>query len=132
MLEGIYNFNCTCSLCTAPKVKMAVSDKRRDQIIAIRRVLADPETELTQALDLANELLGLAEEEGLDIKLKDYYNELTQVFFKLKDTDSALEFAEAALKKAEEFGKEDDEFQASIRTNVETLKRMREKEAGKA
>jgi len=125
MLDGLYNFNCTCSLCTAPETSRKVSDKRRDQIIAIRRVLVDPETTLTKALDLAGQLLALAQEEELDIKLKDYYNELMQVFFKLKDIDSALEFAEAALATAEELGGEDDEFKAAIRSNVEALRRKK-------
>ena len=128
MLEGIYNFNCTCSLCTAPDAKRQTSDKRRDSIIAIRRVLAEPDTTLEKALGLTSELLTLAEDEGLDIKLKDYYNELMNVFYKLKDYDSALEFAEAALKKAKELGKvEGDEIQAAIEANVKMLKKVQER-----
>jgi len=129
MLEGIYNFNCTCSLCTAPSGERELSDRQRNQIIAIRQVLVDPETTLVKALDLATELLALAQKEGLDIKLKDYYNELMRVFFKLKDVDSALEFAEAALEKAEEFGGGDDEFKVAIRSNVAALRKRRSETA---
>ena len=129
MLEGIYNFNCTCSLCKAPDAQREVSDKQRDQIIAIRRVLAEPDITLARALELTNELLRLAEQEGLDIKLKDYYNELAQIFFKLRDFDSALDFSEAALAKLDELGPEEDEFKAAIRANIDALTKMKAKQA---
>jgi hypothetical protein len=130
MLEAIYKFNCTCDLCKATEEEKKESDSRRERIVLIRKLFRDDVAHLSreEIKEFSTELIRLAREEGLDLKLKDYYNELTLAHFKVKDIEAAIGYATAALEEAEKLGENDDEFKRAIRANVEALKDMLRKQ----
>jgi GTP1/Obg family GTP-binding protein len=124
MLQDIYNFQCTCSLCSAPPAKKQASDRRRERILAIKELLKVQQTSDDETVELTREFLRLVQQENLVDKLKDYYQDLMRVYYGFGDIDSAIYFADAALQKAEEFGDGEDEFKRAIRSNLLALKGM--------
>ena len=69
-----------------------------------------------------DELLDLLEKEGLEFKLKQYYLDLMKIYLRLGDLESALQYAEAALHKAEEYGaRDDDDSVVAIQSNIGKL-----------
>ncbi|KAK4185176.1 hypothetical protein QBC35DRAFT_28739 [Podospora australis] len=132
LLESHFNFQCTCKLCSAPPDKQRYSDLRRERIGSVRSLIKKVK-ETSNVDDLAAELFALVEEEGLQLKLKEYDNELWIVYYQLGDVDSAIKYAEAALKEAEELGGvqggEDDEVQVAIRRNLGIMRRLQAQKA---
>ncbi len=124
MLGAIYNFRCTCSLCSATDAEKQASDERRERIVDIRELLGDEQTSHDEVVKLTPELLRLVQLENLGFKLKKYYGDLVETFYRLGDIGSAIQFADLALRKAEELGDGDDEFANAIRANLQALRRM--------
>jgi len=127
MLKAIYNFDCTCSLCSASDEEKRVSDERRTRIETIRDMFLDEQKTHGEIVDVTREFLRLVQEEGLEFKLKEYYSQLMETYYRLGDINAAIVFADAGLRQAEEQGSGDNEFKDALRSNLEVLQSIRKK-----
>ncbi|KAK1752204.1 hypothetical protein QBC47DRAFT_416682 [Echria macrotheca] len=144
LLKTHYFFTCTCALCSSSSSSSSSpsgneSDENRQRINQLRSFL-ESTRHLQPARDAADELLALAEKEGLDFRMREYLNELMLTFYRLGDLDGAVGYAEEALRRAVELGgnsgggdggdeeEGEDEFVRAVRANLDVLRAMRGRE----
>ncbi|KAK4119155.1 SET domain-containing protein [Parathielavia appendiculata] len=93
-LENVWGFKCQCSLCTAPPVVLKASDTRREEI----RRLQDKVVELAQqgrfskAIEAAERLFTLVDEEGLTEQMGDMYEVPARLYYHVGNLEKALEY----------------------------------------
>ena len=109
-LLKVWNITCTCRLCTDPAFR-ASSDTRRLRIRTLRGRLEDADTppgSRSEAAALADELLGLLDEERLWSQVGEDYEALASLFLELGDTTRARRCAEMAIEMWKEYGGADE------------------------
>jgi hypothetical protein len=122
MLQTIYNFSCTCSLCSASPTEKHASDLRRERIATIRELFEERRTSYAETVELTGELLRLVQKENLEGKLREYYHDLMKTYYLLGDIESAIQFAKQALQEAERFSGGEDEFTKTIGSDLKKLR----------
>ncbi|KAI1483512.1 SET domain-containing protein [Daldinia eschscholtzii] len=94
-----WGFECTCSLCTASKTEIAVSDYRRAKIKALRREVmkAVEEWDGTRAVKLTHEVLELMKAEDLSPLYSSQYEIMARLYWKAKDKKTATKYAQMSI-----------------------------------
>ena len=122
MTTHFFGFKCRCSLCTAPPEDIKLSDTRRRRIQELEVSLHSGNEPYESAVDKTQELLNLANEEGLHGKMQEFYLDLMGVFYDYGDYQNALVFAEMALNLAKDFEEPGGSVISGIRANIGVLR----------
>ncbi|PKS09161.1 hypothetical protein jhhlp_003775 [Lomentospora prolificans] len=128
LTTNFFKFKCQCSLCTAPYEEKMAKDGRRRRMQEIEGLLkSDAAESYDNAVEMAQELINLANEEGLYGKMQELYLDLMSVFYDYADYDNALFFAESALGFAEDFEDPEGSTVLGIKANIEVLRGLIDK-----
>ena len=96
MLQG-WSFNCTCSLCASPSATL-VSDRNRHRIQEILEYLDHPENRTPPKIQASlDELVHLANEEGLAGQVGDLYSIIAEIWRDVGDLERAREAGMVAV-----------------------------------
>lgn len=106
-LDG-WNFNCTCSLCTAPEEERSLSDRRRYRLRDILMSLTSHSVGAGELGKVLHETIDMIEKEELWVLLGHYYAGFAQAYLAAVDFESARKYGFLAEEMAERYGQEDD------------------------
>jgi hypothetical protein len=123
-----WGFNCSCSLCTASKKEQEASDNRRKRLPEIQYILNSQMDQLSydDIVQLTEELLYIVDAERLIKDLGQYYQYFMQLYYNIRDLDSAIKYGEMALEHGHMFGDDPGApMMKSLKGNVEILKTIR-------
>jgi hypothetical protein len=124
MLQDMYNFSCTCSLCTASPAEKDASDTRRARVSMINELLQRGQSSHAEAVRLTDELLVLIDKEHLITMLKRGYSHLIKLFYELSDYERAIKYMEATLTLSDDLGGPDEEeYRGKVRRKMLAFKR---------
>lgn len=98
MLQA-WGFQCLCDLCTAPPEVSAESDKRRQDIVALKQEAMSlaQQGDLAGAVNVIDDQINLMAEEGLESLLREQYEVLARIHWALGDKGKAKEFGAKAV-----------------------------------
>ena len=104
-----WGFSCECALCTASPEELDASDDRLSHIEEIRKEVFNLGKKggmdsLRKAISLNEELLPLAEEEGLPEQVAETYHIQAWLYEAIGERKKARHFAGLVLSNMEEFG----------------------------
>ena len=120
-------FTCTCGLCSSPPEALAASDSRREKLVDIMHAMRQPDTDYETLVALTREFVDIVQVERLEAKVGEYYQAFMKVYYDFGDTESALRYAQTALKYAETFADPDGGFCTALRGDMEMLRGMLER-----
>ncbi|KAI2768820.1 SET domain-containing protein [Daldinia loculata] len=94
-----WGFECTCSLCTASKTEIAVSDYRREKIKKLRKEVMNAVGlwDGTRAVKLTQEVLELMKAEDLAPLYSSQYEIMARLYWKAGDKTTATKYAQMSL-----------------------------------
>lgn len=94
-----WGFECTCSLCTASKTEIAVSDYRREKIKKLRKEVMNAVGlwDGTRAVKLTHEVLELMKAEDLAPLYSSQYEIMARLYWKAGDKTTATKYAQMSL-----------------------------------
>lgn len=103
-----WNFNCTCSLCSASPEERAQSDRRRYRLRDILMGLTSYSAG-TEGLDkLLEETLDMMEKEDMGFLVANYYAGFAWAYLGGSDFENARKYGLLAEEMAERYGQEED------------------------
>ncbi len=105
-LKG-WNFNCTCSLCSAPTAERAQSDKRRYKLRDILSDLVSYKLGGPSLSDMLDETLYLVEKEDMGFLVGSFYAGFAWAYLASNDLGNARKHGLLAGQMAERYAQED-------------------------
>ena len=105
-LLDLWGFRCACDLCAAPKSVVAASDGRRRRIGELREqtLQAAMEKRYAEAIGTAEELVRVAEEEGITAHISDFWEILAKLHFNVWNLDRAARYVRLAIEEIDRYG----------------------------
>ncbi|GAB1318014.1 hypothetical protein MFIFM68171_08224 [Madurella fahalii] len=106
ILERIWGFKCQCSLCTASPEALNASDARRTQIPLLQEevVKLAQKGEFEKALEEAETLFKIVEEEGLTDQMGGMYEVPARLYYHVGNLEKALEYTLKVKHEIDGFG----------------------------
>ncbi|KAL2256392.1 hypothetical protein VTK26DRAFT_1742 [Humicola hyalothermophila] len=94
-LEKVWGFKCQCSLCVSSPEVLNASDTRRERIRSLREevITLAQQGEFNKAVQSAETLFKLVEEEGLTEQMGDMYEVPARLYYHVGNLEKALELA---------------------------------------
>ena len=103
-----WNFNCTCSLCTASPKERARSDKRRYRLRDILQELTSPYSGGTKKLGkMLKETQDLVKKEEMSFLIGNFYAGFAWAYLASRDLKNARKYGLLAEEMGERYGQED-------------------------
>ncbi|KAK4652653.1 hypothetical protein QC762_501380 [Podospora pseudocomata] len=105
-LENIWGFKCSCALCTSPPEVLKKSDNNRAQIRSYQASIPQlaQEEKFEEALQQAEHMFQLVEEEGLTDQMSDMYEYPARMYYHVGNLDKALEYTLKVKREIDGFG----------------------------
>ncbi|KAK3324992.1 hypothetical protein B0H66DRAFT_511281 [Apodospora peruviana] len=122
-----WGFNCTCSLCSAPKEARDASDRRRERLVELYYAMREPDTEYDTLVELTREFVDIVQIERLFPKVGEYYQAFMKLYYDYGDVESAYRYARTALKFAETFADPEGGFCGGLRGDIRLLEDLLER-----
>ncbi|USP76003.1 hypothetical protein yc1106_03277 [Curvularia clavata] len=122
-----WNFECTCSLCTASHEHVTASDERRIRFARLKKTLQNLTAETYNAqkiVEWEQEVLSIARSEGLEVLLAEDYERLAYVYAGHGMVKEARSWAEKAKQNLLDWTVEDDRREENVKRVDETLKEL--------
>lgn len=122
-----WNFECTCSLCTASHDHVTASDERRIRFARLKKTLQNLTAETYDAqrvVEWEQEIMSIARSEGLEILLAEDYERLVYVYAGHGMVKEARAWAEKTKQHLLDWTIEDDRREESIKRIDETLREL--------
>ncbi len=118
-----WNFNCTCSLCTAPKDKTWGSEMRRMRLMEIYDAIRDQSKPMSpQEIEaIETEMMIIIRHEDLQMQLSEYYMVLADAYARALVFDKARQYAAMAEELWIRYGTEEHENVAGMRALWEDI-----------
>lgn len=119
-----WNFECTCSLCTAPHGETKASDDRRVRFARLKQKLQNLTAETydaKQVVEWEKEVMAIAQSEGLEVLLAEDYERLAYVYAGHGMANEARRWAERAKQNLLDWAVEDSRRDDDVRRLDETL-----------
>ncbi|ENI10357.1 hypothetical protein COCC4DRAFT_123589 [Bipolaris maydis ATCC 48331] len=119
-----WNFECTCSLCTAPHGETKASDDRRIRFARLKQRLRNLTAETydaKQVVEWEKEVMAIAQSEGLEVLLAEDYERLAYVYAGHGMATEARRWAEKAKQNLLDWAVEDSRRDEDVRRLDETL-----------
>ncbi|KAK4148464.1 RmlC-like cupin domain-containing protein [Chaetomidium leptoderma] len=93
-LETIWGFTCQCALCTAPPEVLRASDEHREEIRSLQGKVVElaQKGEFNKAIDAAERLFVLVEEEGLTEQMGGMHEVPARLYYHVGNLEKALEY----------------------------------------
>ncbi|KAL2174049.1 uncharacterized protein P884DRAFT_302838 [Thermothelomyces heterothallicus CBS 202.75] len=115
-LKHIWGFKCQCSLCTASPDVIQASDARRGEIRSLQTKVLQlaQKGEFHKAVEAAECLFALVEEEGLTELMGGMYEVPARLYYHVGNLDKALEYTLKVKHELDAFGASDEAGQAKI------------------
>lgn len=107
-----WNFNCTCSLCSASPEERAQSDRRRYRLGDILRELASHSAGAEGLDEMLDETLDMIEKEDMWFLVANFYAGFAQAYLAGMDFENAEKYGRLAVETAERYGQEEDVAEA--------------------
>ncbi|KAK3314330.1 hypothetical protein B0H66DRAFT_483703 [Apodospora peruviana] len=103
-LHTIWGFNCTCSLCSAPPEARKASDARRTEIQILKEkvIRLAQRGEFHKAIDNAENLFAVIDEEGLTASMTDMYEIPARLYYQVGNLEKASDYTKRSLRALEE------------------------------
>ncbi|KAK4445088.1 SET domain-containing protein 5 [Podospora aff. communis PSN243] len=95
----LWNFACTCDLCTSPASELAASDARRTKIESLRDKAIDAfqAGKPYEALRLTRQVINLLPSEELFPMYAEQFENMARIYFVLRDKENAYKYAKLSL-----------------------------------
>ncbi|KAK0609578.1 hypothetical protein B0T17DRAFT_134101 [Bombardia bombarda] len=123
-----WGFTCTCSLCTSPTSARQASDARRERLVEIFFSMREPSTHYDTLVELTKEFVEIVKVERLEAKVGEYYQAFMKIYYEFGDVESALRYAQTALRYAELFADPDGGFCTGLRGDLRLLEALIKKQ----
>jgi len=114
MLQG-WNFNCTCSLCSASEKERADSDRRRHRLHAILTKLVAYKGKIERLSVMLDESLDMLKKENMWFLVGNYYAGFAWAYLEKGDLENARKFGLLADAMAEKYSQEEGVGQILVR-----------------
>ena len=94
-----WGFECTCDLCSAPPDEVAASDERREKIAALKQqaIQAFQAGKVYLSLKLTRQILPLLPKENLFQEMADQYENMSRIYYVMRDRKNATKYAKKSL-----------------------------------
>jgi hypothetical protein len=94
-----WGFECTCDLCTASSDEIAASDERREKIAALKQqaIEAFQAGKVYMSLKLTRQILPLLPEENMFQEMADQYENMSRIYYVMRDRKNAAKWARKSL-----------------------------------
>jgi len=127
-LKSIWGFDCTCSLCTAPKAVLDASDARRREFRAARdEILKLVQSQDFQgAADTTERLFKIVDEEELGPHFRGLHEVPARLYYQLGDLETAKRYFERSMWELRGLGVPGQKDLASLQNAEKILARLEE------
>lgn len=119
-----WGFNCTCNLCSAFPEAREASDERRERLVEVFHTIQHETTSYNTLVKLTQDLVNLAQAEGLLAKVGEYYQAFMRIYYRAGDAETARKYGRASLKLAEIFSDPEGVLCTGLRGDLEQLDRL--------
>ncbi|KAH6623886.1 hypothetical protein F5144DRAFT_659308, partial [Chaetomium tenue] len=119
-----WGFNCTCNLCSASAEARSASDERRERLAEAFHTMQHGSVSYNTLVKLTQELVDLAQVEGLLAKVGEYYQAFMRTYYGAGDAETARKYGRASLKLAEIFSDPEGVLCTGLKGDLEQLDRL--------